>query len=95
MISKRKPRPCSFIAAWEVAWEFRCKDLMLCAAAINNLTLTGVRMKYFHMVAQVSVLFALMLPPSFCLFINCLAVADAIKMRCVCSLCGLLSGPSL
>lgn len=29
--------------------------------------LIGVRMKYFHMVAQVSLLFALVLPPSFSL----------------------------
>lgn len=56
--------------------------------------LIGVRMKYFHMVAQVSVLSALVLPPSFS-FINCLAVADAIKTRCVGSLCALLSGLSL
>ena len=55
--------------------------------------LIGVRKKCFHMVAQVCLLFALVLPLSFSLI--CLAVADAIKTRCVCSLSGLLSGPYL
>lgn len=53
--------------------------------------LVGVRMKYFHMVAQASLCPG---APSL-FFINCLAVADAIKMGCVCNLGGLLSEPSL